>query len=96
VHHRPVLAQPVEPVGAPANDGCAHAFISVELLTKLQPLDVDREFSEISEQLITLGHVADRLFCPESTNFHVNLGKRPGGTALSGGTSDGRHVVFLS
>jgi hypothetical protein len=92
----PVLAEPVESVGTSANDCCAHAFISSELLTKFQPLDVDGEFSEIGEQLVTLGHVAHRLFSPEPTEFGVDLSKRSGGSALSGRTSDGAHVVFLS
>ena len=92
----PVLAEPVESVGTSANDCCARAFISSKLLTKFQPLDVDRQLPEIGEQLVTLGQVANRFFSPEPTQFGVDLGKRSGGSALSGGTSDGAHVVFLS
>jgi hypothetical protein len=91
-----VLAQPVEPVGAATNDRRTHAFIGVKLLTEFQPLDGDRELSEIGEQLIPLGHVAHRFFSPEPTEFGVDLGKRSGGNALSGGTSGSAHVVFLS
>ena len=91
-----MLAQPVESVGTPTNNCCAHAFIGSKLFTKFQPLDVGGEFSEIGEQLVTRCHVAHRFFSPEPTQFGVDLGKRSGGSARLGGTSDGAHVVFLS
>ena len=91
-----MLAEPVKSVSASANDCCARAFISSKLLTKFQPLDVDRQLPEIGEQLVTLGHVAQRFFSPEPTQFDFDLGKRSGGSALSGGTSAGAHVIFLS